>query len=226
MFWMNMLVLQVCCCVDLMLEQFKGWWCYIGIDLVFKLDVVFMVIFFLFEDENGKWVCFWRYYFLEDRVFEGGNMCYKVWQVEGWLIIISGNVMDFGYIEDDLWEMKGDFEIVEVLFDLFNVIQFFIWMREEGFLMIEYGVMVKNFFELMKLVEVLIFQKCFEMFMDFVMMWMFGNVVVQLDCKDNIFLNKEWNENKIDGIVVLILVIGCVMLEDDDIIEQGFVEFC
>tara|TARA_A100000171_G_scaffold28305_1_gene26422 strand:+ start:440 stop:2095 length:1656 start_codon:yes stop_codon:yes gene_type:complete len=224
--WMNMLALQACRRADLTLEQFKGRRCYIGIDLASKLDVASMAILFPPEDENGKWACFWKHYLPEDRVLEGGNTRYKAWQAEGWLTTTPGNVTDFGYIEDDLREMKGDFEIVEVPFDPFNATQFATRMREEGFPMLEYGAIVKNFSEPMKLVEALILQKRFEMPMDPVTTWMFGNVVAQLDRKDNIFPNKERNENKIDGIVALISAIGRAMLEDDDTIEQGFVELC
>ena len=37
---------------------------------------------------------------------------------------------------------------------------------------------------------------------------MMGNVVAKLDAKDNIFPRKERYENKIDGVVALIMALG------------------
>ena len=40
------------------------------------------------------------------------------------------------------------------------------------------------------------------------MRWMMGNVVAKRDAKDNIFPRKERYENKIDGVVALIMAVG------------------
>ena len=59
-----------------------------------------------------------------------------------------------------------------------------------------------------------------------VLRWMMGNVVAKLDAKDNIFPRKERYENKIDGVVALIMALGISSTADeanpfDDIEESS-----
>jgi phage terminase large subunit-like protein len=44
-----------------------------------------------------------------------------------------------------------------------------------------------------------------------VLTWMASNVVAKIDAKDNIYPNKERSENKIDGVVALIIAINRAM---------------
>ena len=48
-----------------------------------------------------------------------------------------------------------------------------------------------------------------------VLNWMASNVVAKSDAKDNIFPRKELPENKIDGIVALLMAIGRAMHGED-----------
>lgn len=67
----------------------------------------------------------------------------------------------------------------------------------------------------MKEVEVRVIVWMFWYDGNLVMIWMMGNVVVKIDVKENIYLCKE-NDNdfncKIDGLVILIMVMGCVLV--------------
>ena len=74
--------------------------------------------------------------------------------------------------------------------------------------MVEVGATVKNFSEPMKFLEALILEKKISFQLDPVLMWMMGNITARLDLKDNIFPNKERPENKIDGVVALIMALN------------------
>lgn len=214
--WMNMLAYQACR-KNLNIEDFKGRKCYIGIDLASKKDVAVMAI--LFPPENGeKFAVFCKHYLPEEAVFEGGNTRYKAWHAEGWLVATPGNITDYGYIEDDLDILKSGYEVIEVPYDPFQATQFSTRMMEKGFPMIEVGATVKNFSEPMKELEALILSKKIEFDQDPVLMWMFGNVTARLDKKDNIFPDKERYENKIDGVVALIMAISRTMNITEDYI--------
>ena len=212
--WMNMLAFQAVRRPKVKIEDFKGRECYVAIDLASKIDIADMCILFP-PKGNGKWTAFFKHYLPEDRILEGGNTRYKAWHTDGWLTATPGNVTDFSYIEDDLKELKSDYEVKEVPYDPFQATQFSTRMMEEGFPMVEYGATVKNFSEPMKFVEALILEKKIVFQKDPVLMWMFGNVVATLDKKDNIFPNKERPENKIDGVVALIMAIGRAILTQD-----------
>jgi phage terminase large subunit-like protein len=208
--WMNMLALQACRKKKLNLDDFKGRKCFIGIDLASKIDIASMAILFPPEKE-GKWAAFFRHYLPEDRILDGGNTRYKGWHAAGFIEATPGNVIDYSYIEDDLNDIKSDFEIVEVPYDPFQATQFSVRMQEQGFPMVEYGANVKNFSEPMKEVEAVILKKNIELEIDPVTLWMFSNVVAKLDKKDNIFPDKEKPDNKIDGVVALIMAMGRAM---------------
>lgn len=206
--WMNMLAYQACRKKKLNIEDFKGRKCYAAIDLASKIDIASMAILFPPDGERKNFAAFVKHYLPEDTILEGGNTRYKAWHASGDLIATPGNVIDYEYIEDDLKELKSNYEIIEVPYDPFQATQFSVRMLQEGFPMIELGATVKNFSEPMKELEALIINKNIEFTMDPVLMWMFGNVVATLDKKDNIFPNKERYENKIDGVVALIMALA------------------
>ena len=71
--------------------------------------------------------------------------------------------------------------------------------------MIEVRPTVLNFSEPMNTLEALVLQEKLIHDGDPVLGWMASNVVAHLDAKDNIYPRKERPENKIDGIVALIM---------------------
>lgn len=216
--WMNMLAYQACIRKGLKLEDFKGQFCYIGIDLASKVDIASMVLLFPPQGNRTKWAVFTKHYLPEERVFgEDAPTRYKAWHADGWLTLTPGNVIDFDYIEDDLIEIKSEFEINEVPYDPFQATQFAVHMVDEGFPMVEFGATVKNFSEPMKELEAMIIEKQIEFDGDPVLTWMFGNVVAKMDQKENIFPNKERKENKIDGVVALIMALGRAMFDKPEI---------
>lgn len=73
--------------------------------------------------------------------------------------------------------------------------------------MVEIKPTVQNFSEAMKEMQALIYQKLLHTDGNPVLEWMASNVVAHLDAKDNIYPRKENPENKIDGIVALIMAL-------------------
>jgi phage terminase large subunit-like protein len=218
--WMNMLAYQAQRKNNLKLDDFKGRSCFIAVDLASKIDIAAIAI--LFPPENGgKWAAFCKYYLPEDVINEGNNSRYKAWHAEGWITATPGNITDFSYIEEDLKDLRSMFEIKEVPYDPFQATQFSIRMNEEGFPMVEYGSTVRNFSEPMKELEKMIIGRQIEFNMDPVLMWMFGNVVATLNKKDNIFPNKERPENKIDGVVSIIMALGRAILNQSE--SDGYI---
>ncbi len=74
--------------------------------------------------------------------------------------------------------------------------------------MIEVRPTVLNFSEPMKTLEALVLQCRLIHDGDPVLGWMVSDVVAHLDAKDNIYPRKERPENKIDGIVALIMALS------------------
>jgi phage terminase large subunit-like protein len=114
--------------------------------------------------------------------------------------------------------MASRFEIKAVAFDPFQATQLSTRMLSEGLPMIEVRPTVLNFSEPMKTLEALVLQKRLSHDGDPVLTWMASNVVAHLDAKDNIYPRKERPENKIDGIVALIMALSRAIKPGDSVV--------
>ena len=213
--WMNMLAFQACRKKNLSIDNYHHRKAIVSFDLASKKDIASRCVLILPESPDDKYRAFFKHYLPEDVILEGGNTRYKAWHGEGWLEATPGNVIDYDYIEEDLKEVGRQLNIIEVPYDPYQATQFSQRMMAEGFNMLEVGQTVKNFSEPMKEVEKLILEKKIEFDFDPVIMWMFGNVVAKLDKKDNIFPDKERVDNKIDGVVSLIMAMNRAIVVKD-----------
>lgn len=93
-------------------------------------------------------------------------------------------------------------------YDPFQATQLSTRMAAQGVPMVEMRPTVLNFSEPMKQLEALVLQGRLHHNGDPVLAWMMSNVVAHMDAKDNIYPRKERPENKIDGIVALIMALG------------------
>jgi len=218
--WMNMLAYQACKRKGASLDDFKGRDVIAGLDLASKTDIATLGALILPREDDPNYHYFCRHYLPEERVLDGANLKYREWHSNGWLIATPGNVTDFAYIEEDLKELCKGFTVKEIPFDPFQATQFSTRMIELGLPMIEVGQTVKNMSEPMKEVEAMILQKSIRFCSDPVLMWMMGNVTARLDKKDNIFPNKEKPENKIDGVISLIMCVNRVIWYRDNTRES------
>ena len=222
--WMDMRAWDRCADTALDLETFAGQPCWIGLDLASKTDIAALVLVFAHPDIAGAFAVFGRYYLPEDTVMATGNSQYPGWMRTGRLTVTPGNVIDFSWIEADLIDAVSRFAIQAVAFDPFQATQLSTRMIAEGLPMIEVRPTVLNFSEPMKTLEALVLQRKLIHDGDPVLTWMVSNVVAHLDAKDNIYPRKERPENKIDGIVALIMALARASLPGaivESIYDQG-----
>ena len=206
--WMDMRAWDAGMNPDLELDQFLCQPCWIGLDLASKTDIAALVMLFQHPDTPDAFVVFGKYYLPEDTVQAAGNSQYQGWSHTGLLSVTPGNVIDFSWIEADLLEIASKYSVEAVAFDPFQATQLSTRMLAEGLPMIEVRPTVLNFSEPMKTLEALVLQKKLVHDGDPVLAWMASNVVAHTDVKDNIYPRKERAENKIDGIVALIMALS------------------
>ncbi|KVK77960.1 terminase [Burkholderia sp. MSMB1498] len=212
--WMDMRAWDRCADAALDLDTFAGQSCWIGLDLASKTDIAALMLLFAHPEIEGGYAIFGRYYLPEDTVMATSNSQYAGWMRNGRLTVTPGNVIDFGWIEADLIEMSSRFQVQGVAFDPFQATQLSTRMLAEGLPMIELRPTVLNFSEPMKALEALVLQRRLIHDGDPVLGWMVSNVVAHLDAKDNIYPRKERPENKIDGIVALIMALSRALVGD------------
>jgi len=210
--WMDMRAWDRCGDPMLDVTDFAGQPCWVPLDLATRVDIAAMMQVF---EKDGHIYAFGRYYLPEETIENNVNSQYEGWQIEGRLIATPGNSIDFGYIEEDLKGISSEYELREVPYDPFQATQFQTRMTAEGFPMVEMRPTVLNFSEPMKELEALVLAGKFHHDGDPILTWMVSNVVCHMDQKDNIYPRKERPENKIDGVVALLMAINRIMVKQD-----------
>lgn len=207
--WMNMQEWDACGDEALDITEFAGEPCHLALDLSSKIDIAAKGQMFK-RAIAGEWhyYAFMRYYLPEKTVNRPENDHYQGWVNAGLLTPTPGNVIDYAYIEDDMKADSSQFEVTEVDYDPFQATQLSTRMMDEGFNMVEMRPTVLNFSEPMKELEALVLQRRFHHNGDPILAWMVSNVVCHTDLKDNIYPRKEREENKIDGVIAILMMLG------------------
>jgi len=216
--WMDMRAWDACQNQAIELDQFLGQPCWIGLDLASKVDIAALSLIFRDPENQGIFIAFAKHYLPEDTVSSSSNSQYSGWMRAGRLTVTPGNVIDFGWIEADLLDLCSRFDVQSVAFDPFQATQLSTRMVAEGLPMVEVRPTVLNFSEPMKTLEALVLQRKLVHDGDPVLAWMASNVVAHLDAKDNIYPRKERAENKIDGIVALIMALSRAIKQEDSLV--------
>ena len=207
--WMDMRSWDACADPNLELIQFEGEPVWIGLDLASKVDIAAKIMVFKkLIDDKEHFYCFGHYYLPRETVDRGENSQYQGWESLGRLTVTEGAVIDYDTIEEDLLRECSRFEVTEIPYDPFQATQLSTRMMAQGAPMVEVRPTVLNFSEPMKQLEALILQKRLHHDGDPVLGWMMSNVVAHMDAKDNIYPRKERPENKIDGVVALIMALS------------------
>lgn len=205
--WMDMRAWDRCGDLGLTLDKVKHLPCWIGLDLASKVDIAAKVKVFR-DTEADRWYVLGDYYLPERAVTESRNSQYDGWHRRGLLHVTPGEVTDYDQIEEDILHDHSTLPVREVPFDPHNAVELVNHMTDSGVPMVEMRPTVLNFSEPMKTLEALVLQGKLVHNGDPVLTWMVSNVVCHLDAKDNIYPRKERPENKIDGVVALIMAIG------------------
>lgn len=187
------------------LDEFEGCPCWIGIDLASKIDIAEVSVVF---ERAGNLHVFNRHYLNEDAVEDGRNSQYQGWAGDGRLTVTPGNVTDYAYIEDDLVELVRRFNIRAIGYDPWQAVYLANRLTEKGLPMVEVRQTVQNMSEPMKYLQAMVYSGKLRHDGDPVLSWMVSNVVAHLDAKENIYPRKQSPENKIDGVVALIMALG------------------
>jgi len=213
--WMDMRRWDKCKDENLDIDDFEGEKYIEGLDLASKIDIAAKVKIFR---RDGEYYIFGKYYLPEETIENAGNSQYAGWEIDGYLQSTPGNVIDYEYIKQDIRDDSSRFELLELPYDPFQATQMSVELTAEGVPMVEMRPTVLNFSEPMKELEKLVMSGKLHHNGDPVLAWMISNVVCHLDNKDNIYPKTERPENKIDGVIAVIMALGRWMVQE----ESGF----
>lgn len=211
--WMDMRAWDACADPSLTVEDFEGQPCFMALDLASKTDIAAKINLYV---RDGHYYAFGDYYLPRDTVDKGENSQYSGWESLGLLTVTDGAIIDFMVIENKILEDCKRFEVIEVPYDPFQATQLSMRLLNQGVNMVEVRPTVLNFSEPMKQLEALVLDKKFHHNGDPVLSWMVSNVVCHTDAKDNIYPRKERHENKIDGVVALIMALSRAIADNNE----------
>jgi phage terminase large subunit-like protein len=180
-------------------------------DLASKLDVACFGKLFVREGEY-YWFC--RHYLPEETIETSTNSQYQGWAQDGFLTETPGNVIDYDWIEGEIIESDSKYTLEQVGYDPYHATQLVSHMLDQGVHMVELRPTALNFSEPMKELEKLIVAGRFHYDGNPVMTWMFSNVTCHTDAKDNIYPRKAFPENKIDGVIALLMALKLALAEE------------
>lgn len=214
--WMDMRAWDACADAALMPDQFSREPCWAGVDLSSKIDIAAKVDLFRRDiDGISHYYAFGRYWLPEETIENSTNSQYQGWSIDGLLTATPGNIIDIDEIEREIREIASLYQVECVAYDPFQATQMAGHLVNEGVPMVEVRPTVANFSEAMKELEALVLAGRFHHNGDPILTWMVSNVVCHRDAKDNIYPRKELPENKIDGVIALLMALNRALLQPD-----------
>lgn len=206
-------------------KRLRGRPCYGGLDLSSKIDMTSFVLLFPPDDINTKWQMLAYYWLPEDAIrerHEVDKVPYPEWVQRGLIHTTPGNVIDYGFIEKFILDLREEFDIREIGFDPWNALQTAVTLGDEGLTMVEVRQGTKTMSAPMKEIEQLVRGRKLVHSGHDVLRWNIGNVQVKIDENENVRPVKGKGVERIDGLVAAINAMSRALLhkEDSSVYEQ------
>jgi phage terminase large subunit-like protein len=210
--WMDMRAWERCADNKLQLSDFAGEKCWMGLDLAQKKDFAALCLVF---QRDGTWFVFTRLYLNELAVQESGNAHLSGWARSGYVQVTDGDITDFDVLADDMRSYCRQFDVQEIAFDPALSMYFAGKLIEEGLPLVEITQRALFFTPPLIQVENLVLEKKLKFDGNPVMTWMVSNLVVKVSKFNELRApTKERPENKIDGVMAMLMALGRAMANE------------
>ena len=185
---------------------------YLGVDLGSTSDLTAVTVMI---PHTGKFY-FRNYYFLpsEQLTVNPNRELYRVWQQQGHLHITNGNVTDYDQILTEILKLNEQVQITQVSYDQWNATQFAINATEQGINLLPYSMSIGSLNRPTKELARLILSDKVVIYPNPIDNFCFENVVIKRDFNDNERPAKETYNNKIDGVLSMIMALGGYLTTD------------
>jgi len=202
-------------------EKLKGRVCYGGIDIAATLDLTPWVMVFPRDDGSQKLDVIMRCWCPEARLYEKENRYkefYQAWVRQGFLKTTPGNVVDYDFIREQIYEDAKKFKIDSIAIDrLFQGYEFASKLdsqlggTEDKPKVAPCGMGFKSMTPLTLELERRLKQKQINHGANPVLRWMADNVSVKVDPSGGKKPDKSTSQGKIDGIIALLLSLDRIL---------------
>jgi len=201
---------EACADASVKIEDLAGCKAWIGLDLASKIDIASVAVYI--EREGLAPFVFVKNYLPEETILN--NDTYQAWAVDGHIIQTGGAIIDQEKIKDDILGLLELLDVQEIALDPHMAVKLTTELLNDGAPVVEVSPSMVNFSEPMKQLEadILAGKRKIAHSGCPVMRWMISNVTTRENYKEQVYPRKERDENKIDGVVALIMAIGRAML--------------
>lgn len=206
--WLDSVKVSKCKKDDLVIDSVKELPCVIGVDMATKIDISAVVLLF-YDDKRIYPFC--KFYVPSETMNLPQNRHYQKWAFDSLIEKCGDEIIDAESIAEDVLKFCASYDVRGVCYDPWQITFWAEKLAKEGLNMIEVRNTVQNFSEPMKELQASIYSKNFIYDGNQVLTWMLSNVVAHYDKKENIFPNKARNENKIDGVVAMIMALNYII---------------
>jgi phage terminase large subunit-like protein len=183
--------------------------CYGGLDLSSVSDMTAWIVAAHCPETEGAIDVLAKFWLPEDALDKGANRdLYRAWADAGWLKLTPGNAIDYGFIRAEIVKDAERYNLVDMNIDrLFNGQQMAIDLADEGLQVIPMSQGFMAYAQPMREFERLMLSRFIHHGGNPILKWMADNVVVKTDPAGNLKPDKSKSQNKIDGIVALVMAI-------------------
>lgn len=127
------------------------------------------------------------------------------WQRDGWVDIVPGRSLNYGYVYEKIKQMAAHCEIIEVAYDRWNKNELVNRLDADGVNLKDFGQGFVSMSPATKEFEKRVMEKKINYGGNPVMEWMISNVAITEDPAGNIKPNKQKSTDKIDGVIAMIM---------------------
>ena len=198
------------------INQLQGRECYAGLDLSSTQDLTALVL--VFPEENLGYSIIPYIWIPEETIglrVKRDRAPYDVWRQQGLIEVTEGNVVDYDFIRKRVNEVGKLFDIKEIAIDRWNSTHLQTQLMGDGFTVVPFGQGFASMTAPTKEVEKCILDGTLNHGGNDPLRWMASNVSVQQDPAGNLKPAKDKSNEKIDGIVAMIMGVGRAMVHEE-----------
>lgn len=200
-------------------DELRGRTCYAGLDLARVHDLSALALVFPPMVEDERWKAIWRFWLPEEDMIARSlrdRVPYDVWVRDGLIQTTPGNATDFRFIEHELVQLAGVYDIREVAYDRIFADGLIQDLMGEDIVVVPFGQGFRSMAAPTAELERLIRAKQLQHGGNPVARWMASNVAIAQDPAGGMKPAKDKSTERIDGIVALIMGIGRATLHAED----------
>lgn len=215
--WVNMVNWSAGRDTTLREEDFLGVPHITGADFATKIDICAVGNLYFREEEDNRFHYYWfPKFFIPEESIDGSRQAtkYQGWVSQGALFTHDGQEVNFNELQEMFLEEFEKDPADEFAYDPWRTTQLAQTLRDQGIETVEYRQTIQNMSPAMFELEAAITSGRFHHAGNPVMDWMAANVTAKVDAKGNIYPRKDSQDNKIDGMIALIMAVGRAMHRD------------